>query len=118
MKRALGVAILLGGLALLALQSNNYLVPVWTGNHYTYPKLGPGLVITNGVLDVAVVSSRQYNVALTQSPDGTFKVTGTKVVIYLNGLRQSEGIDYKLADGVLTPLWEWPPNSVVRADLE
>lgn len=105
-------------------QTTIWQVPVWSGRSYTFPRLGPGLTITNGVLDVVPqtipVPVRVYNYVPAPDPSGAFIVPpgAVNVVVYLNGLRQAPGIDYNIVGNVLTPVnWKWN-ESVVLFDYE
>ncbi len=125
MKRAIVVLLALASVAAVAQVATSYSVPVWTGTRYTWPTLGPGLVIANGVLDVLpvpppAVKTRVHGAELavvgttvTPLPAGA-----SNVAVYLNGLRQAVGSDYALMGGNLVPLWPWPPDSRVLIDYD
>lgn len=95
-----------------AFQASQLQVPVWMGNRYTFPLLGPTLVVGNGQLNVA--KERFYGVDLSFDQvdlgrkAAILPVGASKVVTHLNGLKQKEGKDYEIKGGLLVQLWVWP----------
>jgi hypothetical protein len=132
MKRFLIGPLLAGGLL-----AQTYTVPLvdTTGKH-AWPKLGGTLIVTNGVLDVAPVPAkpnRAFGKVLSyDSASGTYRIPGggtatvayVNMVVFVNGLRYTEGIDYTFAAGFVTPLLpatNWPApgaGTIVVADFD
>jgi hypothetical protein len=113
----------LGALA-LAQTSSRLQIPVWdaASGHYVPVVIGTSLQVVNGRLEVITTSPaivRKYGAAL-MATNGTYKLpeSAANVVLFQNGLRQSEGIDYQLTGYVVTPLWAWETDAQIRADYD
>jgi len=106
---ALALAIIVPALAGFA---TGLVVPVWDSgtNRYTWPQLGPSLLIRNNQLDVLLPPGkvRVYDALLTYdgAKGGWPLPTGAvNVVLYSNGLRNHQGTtgDFTIVDGVAKP---------------
>lgn len=104
-------------------QATIWQIPVWTGRTYQFPRLGPGLAVTNGVLDVVAPAppvARVYNHTPAPDPAGSYQLPAkaVKVVVYRNGLRQAPGVDYNIVGGLVVPITPGWPDSLVLVDYE
>ena len=100
-------------------------LPLWNGQRYEWPMLGPSFVVKSGVVDVlpappAKVHTHTVGAVLTAT-GGTYTIPAAMVnlALYRNGVRQTVGIDYSLSGGTITPLYPggWT-TSLVVADYE
>ncbi len=96
-------------------------VPLWNGQRYEWPKLGPSFVVQGGVLDVLPAPPpkiHQHTVGnRLAATNGVYTIPATAVnlALYRNGVRQTAGVDYSLASGTITPLYPdgWSASLVV-----
>lgn len=104
-------------------QTDIWQVPIWTGNHYIWPKLGPTFVIKDNVINVlpspVPILSRHYCGQMIPVVNNTYPlpIGVTSVMVYKNGLRMAPDIDYQLKVNIITPLYTWE-GSLVIADYE
>ena len=96
-------------------------LPLWNGQRYEWPTLGPSFTVKGGVVDVlpappAKVHTHSGLVKLTAA-SGTYSVpaTAVNVAIHRNGILQFPGADYTLVAGIITPLYPdgWSTSLVV-----
>lgn len=138
---------LLAGLVLwlpeaVAQTTQNYSVYLWdwTGRQWFYPKLGTGFAVIPpatgeryGRVDVLfppppAIPQRETDRELTwEAAAGGYRLplaTATHVVVYVNGLRYRQGLDYSVSGGLVVPrpgATNWPPpedGPVVVADYD
>jgi hypothetical protein len=99
-------------------------VPLWDGGRYTFPALGPSLVVKNGQLDVLPTPAkvRKYDQVLTYDAAAkgwTLPAGSGAVVVYVNGLRYRAGADYTIANGRVTPTSDnMLPEHLVTIDFD
>ncbi len=99
-------------------------IPLWNGQRYEWPTLGPSFVIVGGVVDVlpapAVRVHRHSGTVILTATGGVYNIpaAATNLALYRNGLRQAPGIDYDLKAGVITTLFAWGAGNLVVADYE
>ena len=124
MKRAIVILAALAALASVAQaqQATVFSVPLWTGRTYTWPTLGPTLVVRDGQLDVLppppqVQKVRKYSVLCAAVPC-PLPAGASNVAVHLNGLRQAPGIDYTIEAGAVKPLWIWPAERILLVDYD
>lgn len=111
---------------LLAQSSSTFWLPVWTGTRYTFPRLGPTLVVANNQIDAvpAVAKVRTYGTVLTYdaAAAGWHAPAGSSnLVVYVNGLRYTQGTDYSISSpaGLITALADnMQPASLVVVDYD
>jgi hypothetical protein len=115
----------LSGAALLwAADQIIYSVPIWNGRGYIFARLGPGLAVANGQLDVVVSSTtRKYDVVLAYdvSVAGWRLPTGAgNPKIYVNGFAYIKDVDYAVdGTGLIKAKWDnMPTTAVVVADFD
>lgn len=117
--RLLVLLILAGSLAAQTV----YELPLWSGKKYVWVTLGPGLKVTNGVIDAvippATTSRRVYSVVLALS-GGNYPLPAgaTNAAVFLNGIRLAPGVDYQLLAGTVAPLGPWALSSIVLVDYD
>jgi hypothetical protein len=120
-KLLLGLAACASGLVALQ-QMTSYRVPLWNGSRYEWPQLGPSFVVRNGTLEVlpAPTPVRVYGVRIAPDAAGKYKLPapGTNVAVYLNGIRGTLDVDYKLNQDELIPLWQWDASTLVVVDYD
>lgn len=122
MKRLVVCAVVVAAY-LLGQAGSGYWVPVWNGSRYEWPRLGPSFVVKGGQVDVLVppVPQRSYGVRVQPDARGRYVLPAQSpkgVVIYINGLRATEGVDYQLSGAEITPLWAWGTQDLVVADFD
>lgn len=100
-------------------------LPLWNGQRYEWPRLGPSFTVENGVVNVLPappprVHQHMVGAALVAT-SGVYKIPSgaVNVALYRNGIRQTAGVDYSLSGGAITPLFPdgWSASLVV-ADYE
>ena len=125
MRRLLFVGVVLIAVAIaLWAQAGTLQLPVWNGQRYTYPRLGATLVVANGEINAVVpaAKTRRYNVLLVHDPARSgwpLPAGASNVIVRANGITVSEGVDYSVSNGVLTPVLSGLlPEYAVRADYD
>ena len=100
-------------------------LPLWNGQRYEWPTLGPSFTILGGVVDVLPAPPAKVHRhtvgAVLAAASGVYAIPAAAVnlALYRNGVRQAAGVDYTLVAGVVKPLYPdgWP-TSLVIADYE
>lgn len=100
--------------SLVGYQITNLQIPIWTGSHYVWIRLGPTLVVQNGTLDVLPgppLPKRTFNLVLSRNQDGTYTIPSgaTNIVVY-QGIRYSPGFEYEIKGNLIVPLIPTWPN--------
>ena len=122
MKKLIVLSLIFAAVALVAAEST-YLLPVWTGRAYAWLRLGPTLTIANGQIDAvqAPPVTRAYGVRLTyDATAGGWTVPASRnLVVWVNGLRYTAGVDYAVSGALLKALGDnMPPDCLVIADYD
>jgi hypothetical protein len=99
-------------------------LPLWNGQRYEWPTLGPSFVIQGGVVDVLPAPPakiHKHTVGAVLAATGgayTIPAAAVNLALYRNGIRQTAGVDYDLKAGVITTLYAWGAGNLVVADYE
>ena len=100
-------------------------LPLWNGQRYEWPTLGPSFTILGGVVDVLPAPPAKVHRhtvgAVLAAASGVYAIPAAAVnlALYRNGVRQTAGVDYTLAGGAVTPRFSdgWSASLIV-ADYE
>ena len=100
-------------------------LPLWNGQRYEWPTLGPSFTILGGVVDVLPAPPAKVHRhtvgAVLAAASGVYAIPAAAVnlALYRNGVRQAAGVDYTLAGGAVTPRFPDGWNvSLIVADYE
>lgn len=126
MKRGIVLVVLCLVLAVvIAAQSgSSLLIPIWTGARYVFAKLGPTLVLNGNQLDVLVPPVPVYkrDVLLTYDTAAAgwkLPAGATNPVVYVNGLRYHQGLDFVINAGVIKNQFDnMTPDMLVTCDYD
>jgi hypothetical protein len=89
-------------------QSPDQLLAIDARGQFYALKLGPGVAIVNGEIRADLPTP----VRLTPAPDGSYPAAAR---ISRNGLVQTPGVDYTVANGRIVPSPAWDTEDVVTA---
>lgn len=118
------ITALSGAVLLWAADQIIYSVPIWNGRGYIFARLGPGLAVANGQLDVVVSpATRRYDVVLAYDSTATgwrLPAGALNPKIYVNGFAYARDVDYTVdAAGLVKAKWDnMPTTAVVVADFD
>ena len=86
-------------LAATAISQSVLRLPVYDGRQYSFPRIGSGFVVSNGVISVTppTVTPRKYGQILpfdVSQGAWILPASATGIVVFVNGFRFVNGVDY------------------------